>query len=207
MQHAGQAEPEQADRIFSGQKSAQAVTQGQTGLSGCFPADISVKELPGFQPLLPAVIPEAIDVGLPGRILPDVCSVFPVELMNGRSFVRTVPVERLVYAGQSVVQMCIDGNPPVIQDVSVPFLEDFPDKIFADQHAVSRCTVIKQQILQLTGRVCNLHVPVGAVDCTGVVGGNAQIVVADGFHLCGDFFFIPDIILVGNGDIISFRLG
>ena len=63
MQHAGQAEPEQADRIFSGQKSAQAVTQGQTGLSGCFPADISVKELPGFQPLLPAVIPEAIDVG------------------------------------------------------------------------------------------------------------------------------------------------
>ena len=120
MQHAGQAEPEQADRIFSGQKSAQAVTQGQTGLSGSFPADISVKELPGFQPLLPAVIPEAIDVGLPGRILPDVCSVFPVELMNGRSFVRTVPVERLVYAGQSVVQMCIDGNPPVIQDVSVP---------------------------------------------------------------------------------------
>ena len=85
MQHAGQAEPEQADRIFSGQKSAQAVTQGQTGLSGSFPADISVKELPGFQPLLPAVIPEAIDVGLPGRILPDVCSVFPVELMNGRS--------------------------------------------------------------------------------------------------------------------------
>ena len=80
-------------------------------------------------------------------------------------------------------------------------LEDFRIKIFADQHAVSRCTVIKQQIFQLTGRMCDLHVPVGAVNCTGVVGGNAQIVVADGFHLCGDFFFIPDIILVGNGDI------
>ena len=200
--HAQQTQTVQADWIFFQQQAAEAVTQGLLVFAG-MPMDVAVEKLPGGQLLLLTELAETIEVGLPGRFLDQIGCILRVKPVDGGALVRAVPVERLVHAGDTFSQLGIDAQPPVVEDVPVPFRKDLPDEVTGQQHTVSGGTVVKQQVFQVVaGNDHFFHLPF-LVNGIGMIAGNAEVVCADGGYLFGNFFRVPDIVLVGNGDEIS----
>lgn len=200
--HAKQTQTAQADWIFFQQEATELIGQGVLVLTG-MPVDVAVEKLPGGQSLLLTELAETIDIGLPGRFLHQISCILRVKPVDGGALVRAVPVEGLVYAGDAFSQLGIDAQPPVVEDVPVPFRKDLPDEVTGQQHTVSGGTVVKQQVFQVvSGNDCFFHLTF-LISGVGVIAGNAEVVRTDGLYLFGDFFRIPDIVLVGNGDEIS----
>lgn len=200
--HAEQAQTAQANRISFQQEATELMCQGVLVLAGML-VDVAVEKLPGGQLLLFTELPETIDIGLPGRFLDQIGCILRVKPVDGGTLVRAVPIERLVHAGDTFPQLGIDTQPPVVEDVSVPFRKDLLDEIAGQQHAVPGGTVVKQQVFQVVaGNDYFFHLPF-LVNGIGMIAGNAEVTCADGGYLFGDFFRVPDIVLVGNGDEIS----
>ena len=112
-----------------------------------------------------------------------------------------IPVERFFNHGYSLMEVCLNGQPPVVGNAFVPSV-DAVKEATREELAVSGYVGGEEQTFKVALR------PADVVSMPGVDRVEAAIAIdergrAEGGHFLFYIVFIPNVVLVAQGDVIA----